>query len=371
MNKLETHIDDITRIKNLDKSNMCYYLCSVADDTLKSYEKTKKNLKLNNINNIGIINNIIGAGMGGSGMPHFALQYLFKDELSIPYVISQDYNLPNFANSNTVLIAISDSGNTEEIISQYYQARDRNVKIVAIGQGGKLIEMAKRDNIPYFVYSSPVPARASFGFMFGSVLAFLENMEILRNNKKDALLESIEVIEKLNDEIGINIPTKNNIAKKIAILLINRVPILYIEPPFGSLGHRFTKIFSENAEMFAFYNQFPEFRHNDIMSWTSTHNKLIELKSRFIPILLRDDIKNSKMEEEINEVKKLFSSDVIELRAIGKSKISRFYYLLYLTDMIAYYMAILVGKDPSITPVLKQLKDKLRSHSILPFPQLY
>lgn len=357
----QIYLDDITRIKNLDKLSMHSYLCSIAKDTLKSYDKAKNDLRIPNDH----ISNIIGAGMGGSGMPLLALQYLLKDEIKFPYLVSQDYILPNYADSNTVLIAISDSGETEEVISQYRQAKDKNVQTIAIGKGSRLIEMAKTDNISYFVYSSPVPARAAFGFMFGSTLAFLENVGAICHDKKESLLESIEIVEELNKNIGINTPTQDNIAKKIALLLIDMIPILYVEPPFGSIGSRFAKMFNENTGRFAFYNQFPEIRHNEIMSWLPTN----DLNSKLTPILLRDNKKYSQMDKEIDEIKKLFdvNSNVIEIRTDGKSKIGRFYYLLHLTDMIAYYVAILIGKDPSITPVLQELKNKLRSSIILSY----
>lgn len=360
LSKDSVNLDDINYIRDLDRSNMYSYLCSIAKDTLESYKKAKNIFTFPSND----IKNIIGAGMGGSGMAPIALGSLLKDELTIPYALSQDYNIPESLTSNTLLIAISDSGKTEEVISQYYQAKKRGAKIIAISQGNKLIEIAKKNKIPYFAYSTPVPSRASFAFMFGPSLACLENISVVHDDKEDALLESIKVVNKLDAEIGINVPTEENIAKKVALLLKAHIPILYVEPPFGSLGSRFAKMLNENARMFAFYNHFPEIRHNEIMSWVSINRKL-----KFIPILLRDSEKNSKMEREIGEVKKLLRdcSDIIEFRAIGESKIARFYSLLHLTDMIAYYEAILVKKDPSGTPELKRLKSKLRASSMLPY----
>lgn len=350
-------LDDATLVRRLDKSDMYSYLCSISNDTLQSYRKAKS-IFLFPSNNI---KNIVGAGMGGSGMAPILLGSLFKDELTIPYVLSQDYNIPEFVNSETLLIAISDSGETEEIISQYYKAKERNAKIIIIGQRSRLIEIAKNDNIPYFDYSTPVPSRASFAFMLGSTLACLENIGVIRKDIESGLIEAIKNVEKLESEIGINIPFKENIAKKIALVLKTHTPILYIEPPFESLGPRFTKMLNENAKMFGFYNYLPEIRHNEIMSWTTTSN----LKLNFISILIRENMKYSKMESEIDEIKKLLGSDIIEFRAFGDSKIARLFSLLYLMDMISYYTAILINKDPSETTELKQLKTKLRSSSTI------
>ncbi|MCZ7382862.1 MAG: hypothetical protein O8C64_14990 [Candidatus Methanoperedens sp.] len=352
-------LDDVNMIKRLDQSGMYSYLCSISEDSLKSYRKAKFIFTFPS----NKIKNIVGAGMGGSGMTPIAIGSMFKDELTVPYVLSQDYDLPKFVNSDTLLIAISDSGETEEVISQYYEARKRKAKIIIIGQRSKLIEIAKNDNIPYFDYSTPVPSRASFAFMFGSTLACLENIGVIRNNIETELLESITIVNSLKNEIGVNIKTEKNIAKKVALLIKTRTPILYIEPPFESLGPRSAKNLNENAQMLAFYNYLPEIRHNEMMGWVSTSNS----KLKYIPILLRENKKYSKMEREIDEIKKLLNSDVIEFRAFGESKIARFYSLLYIMDMIAYYEAILINKDPSDTTHLKQLKSKLRSLSIIPY----
>jgi glucose/mannose-6-phosphate isomerase len=364
-------LDENIKIKDLDKSSMYSNLYSIAKDTLKSYDKAKKDLNIKN----NRINNIIGAGMGGAGMPLLALQHLLKDELNFPYVVSQNYTLPNFANSNTALIAISQSGKSEEIISQYRQAINKDVKIIVIEKEdifekkGTLIKMANNDGIPCFSYSSNVPARASFGFMFGSVLAFLENIGAISSSKREAIFESIGIVEKLNKNIiGIDIPNEDNKAKQIALSLKNQIPVLYVEPPFGSLGSRFAKMFNENVGMFAFYNYFPELRHNEIMSWIGARNNY---NSKFVPILLRDNKEYSKMEEEINEIKEVIARNVenysnfIEIRAEGKSKIARFFYLLHYADMISYYSAILIDKDPSDTKDLEELKTKLRTSGCL------
>jgi len=52
--------------------------------------------------------NIVGARNRGlwNGLL-IVIGSLFRDELTVPYVVSQDYNIPEFVNSNTLLIAIS------------------------------------------------------------------------------------------------------------------------------------------------------------------------------------------------------------------------------------------------------------------------
>ena len=125
---------------------MNFYLSSQASHNLNIYQSEAEIFEKN-----GILN-VIAAGIGGSGMAPVALKYLFKDELTVPFVVSQAYNLPKFVNLRSLLIAISDSGKTEDIINQYYQAKQKGAKIIAIGQGDRLIEIAEKDNNQEFKY---------------------------------------------------------------------------------------------------------------------------------------------------------------------------------------------------------------------------
>lgn len=360
----EYDLDNTELIAKLDKSNMRLFLRSQASCTLESYCEIRKEPI-----SMGEIANIVAAGVGGSGMPIMALNFLFRDEFKIPFIVSQTYELPNFADSNTLLIAVSDSGETEEVIGQFQQAKKRNAKIIAISQGNRLIDLARKDNYPFYTYSSTAPSRASFAFMFGSALAYLENLDVIAGRREDSLLESAKVVEDLDKEIGIEIPTRDNIAKRTAILLKKHIPVVYVESPFDSLGSRFAKMQNENAATFAFHNYLPEFRHNEIMPWVS---KSIP-DSMFVSVLVRDSSEHSRMEREIEEIKKVLDANcrTIQFRAKGSEKLARFFYLQYLLDMVSFYSGILSGKDPSITPALKQLKNKLRQESLIPYSKLF
>ena len=86
---------------------------------------------------------IIVTGLGGSAISGDLIQNFLKDELNIPYSVNRNYSLPAFADENTLLIASSYSGNTEETISVLNEAIRRNCKIVAITTGGKVGQIAK------------------------------------------------------------------------------------------------------------------------------------------------------------------------------------------------------------------------------------
>ncbi|MGZ4847755.1 MAG: SIS domain-containing protein [Halobacteriota archaeon] len=321
----------------------------MGDDTLRSYVSAKEKLVISTDN----IHHIVGAGMGGSGQPVFAASSLLNRELRLPIVSSQTYGIPGFVGPNTLFVAISHSGGTEETIEQYCLAKDRGAQTVVIATGGKLLEMAKEDGVPWFRYESRYPPRASFAFMFGAFLACLERAGAIEDCYP-ALQEAKEIAEKVQRRNAREVGTDENTAKTIALALQERTPLVYIEPPFDGIGPRFTKTMNENASRFAFYNVLPELRHNEIMCWA------VEPKpAQYLPIFVRDDARFSSLEREVDAVRERVGSDQKELLAEGESLLARFFSLLVVVDAIAYYEAILMDKDPRTTFALDDLKAEL------------
>ena len=58
------------------------------------------------------IQNVVVAGMGGSAIGGDVCRALLAAELNVPFLVSRNYNLPNWVNENTLVICSSYSGNT-------------------------------------------------------------------------------------------------------------------------------------------------------------------------------------------------------------------------------------------------------------------
>src|SRR5205814_3827452 len=96
----------------------------------------------------GDVRNITVIGMGGSAIGGDLALALLADELKIPAMVHRDYGLPAFIGRDSLVIASSYSGNTEETLSGFEEARKRGAKILAITTGGKLVELARASNYP-------------------------------------------------------------------------------------------------------------------------------------------------------------------------------------------------------------------------------
>ena len=73
-------------------------------------------------------------GMGGSGIGGAFISSILRKTSSIPIQTNPDYCIPGWVSENTLVVACSNSGNTEETIEAAFEAQKRNAKIVALHQ---------------------------------------------------------------------------------------------------------------------------------------------------------------------------------------------------------------------------------------------
>src|SRR5690554_3321200 len=101
-------------------------------DALQIGSKAKLKIANNNITNIVI------SGLGGSGIGGTIAQNYLSNIAKIPVLVNKTYSLPAFVNEQTLMIACSYSGNTEETVDALNTAIKKKSKIACITSGGKL-----------------------------------------------------------------------------------------------------------------------------------------------------------------------------------------------------------------------------------------
>src|SRR3989344_5862353 len=138
----------------------------------------------------------IVAGMGGS---HLAADLLKIWKADISLIVHKNYGLPKVPPEilkNCLIILSSYSGNTEEVLDVYQQARKKNIPLAAISVGGDLLKRAQADGIPYIQLPDiGVQPRLSLGFGIKALMALMKEDKILSlisNLSKTLLKEDLE-----------------------------------------------------------------------------------------------------------------------------------------------------------------------------------
>ncbi len=348
-------INNEKEIEKIDNQDMYGFIMKMPNSTT---EMLKKADEIQVPFNIKDFNNILICGMGGSAIGGNLIQDLLLDKINIPIIIHRGYDLPAFASHNTLLITISYSGNTEETLSVFAKGFKCDCKIVSISSNGKLLDYCKRLEIPHIEVPSDIQPRAAIPYLFVSLLILLQKIRAIDDIAKD-VEESIIIMEKLRDELSINKNIPKNIAKIIAMGIKGRIPIVYAPPGYGSLARRMKCQINENSKNLATWDVFPELNHNEIVGFEST----LEISKKSCVILLRTEDEDEAIKNRIEITKEIILKDKVkeihEIWAQGKSKLARMFSLLFIGDLISYYLAIIKGVDPTPVKGISELKKKI------------
>ncbi len=298
--------------------------------------------------------NIILSGLGGSAISGDLMQNFLKDELSLPFIVNRNYTLPGFADSSTLLVISSYSGNTEETISALQEGIQRKCHIVCISTGGRIEEIAEKNKLPIVKINKGFQPRFALGLSFFSLLKVFTELELIQSH--DSVVEKIKDLwQKKGQEYSL----ENNIALSCAEQLIGFIPLIYSAADITSAaGYRFKCQLNENSKLHAFHNVIPELNHNEIIGWESYSER--QLNGKLINIL--DESYNLQIKKRFKITTELAVKNGLEYLNIESEEDDfkvRLMDLIYLFDWITYYTAVLRGYDPSEIDNIYTLKERL------------
>lgn len=302
---------------------------------------------------------VLGTG-GGSSIAGGMLTSLFFHQLKQPVIINQGYNLPAFADNDSLVVALSHSGNTEEIMSALGQAYSRGCPALAITAGGALAEVCAHEGIPHLLVPKDIGhPRRDLGYILVPLLAALHRLGLVPDLTPD-ILETVSLMEQWAKEYGADNPVDNNPAKQLALKLKGRIPLIYGSPDhLQAVAWRWKNQFGENSKLMAFYNLIPHVHHDEAVGWDMEQ----ELLGKFFLIMLRDDKLDLPQVRKRKAITREMLSErmggVEEVWARGDSLFARLSSLIHLGDFVSLYAAVARGIDPTPVAVINLFKDKM------------
>ncbi|MFH1938657.1 MAG: bifunctional phosphoglucose/phosphomannose isomerase [bacterium] len=302
--------------------------------------------------------NIVVLGMGGSAIGGDLLSDYLADELSIPIVVIRGYDIPGFVDENSLVFAVSYSGNTEETISALKKCLEAKARIIALTSGGKLAVLSQENNFPVIKVPAGIQPRAAISYLFFPILKALERLGLIKERSSE-IEETISILQDLSREYCAKSPSENNLAKKVALSLYQHLPLVYgSEGLLGAVAMRWKTQINENSKWPCFWNVFPELDHNEIVGY-EIENKI----NRQVKIIyLQDKEGLLRVEQRRKITRKIIEDKVAEFIVCptkGKGKMSRMFSLIFLGDLASYYLAILNQVDPSPVACIEDLKKEL------------
>lgn len=303
------------------------------------------------------VNNVVLGGMGGSALA--ASIVTSWPGVNKPFEIVRQYDLPGYADENTLFIASSYSGNTEETLSTLSQAEERGCQIVVIAEGGKLSERAKEKNYPLYKIPSGFQPRMAVFYNLAALVQILESLGLTDAGSTSKLLVGADWLSKQTNTWYAEVPTKDNQAKKLALELMGKSPVVYAGPKLYPAAYKWKINFNENSKNVAWCNQLPEFNHNEFLGWTSHPTE-----KPYGVIDLRSDLENERIQKRFDISEKLLSgrrpaSHIVQ--AEGDDILSQLLWVISLGDFVSLYLAFLNGLNPTPVDIIEKLKKELNN----------
>ncbi len=301
--------------------------------------------KIENKNKLKKYKKFVVLGMGGS---HLAADLLKLYKPTLPMIIHSDYGLPTLDEKTlkeSLIIASSYSGNTEEVIEGLERALQKRLPVLIIAVGGKLIEVAKKQKLPYIqMPDTGIQPRSALGF---SLLALL-----LAIGDTKALQEAHTLAKSLKPR---------NFKKPgmaLATRIQNKVPVLYASRSNAAIAYNWKIKLNETGKIPAFCNVLPELNHNE-MNGFDLNAKSKKLSQNFYFIFLTDKTDHKQIQKRMKVTAKMYTNrgiacEMIELK--GKTLWDKIFTSLLTADWTAVSIASFYGLEAEQVPMIEEFK---------------
>ncbi len=322
------------------------------------YEQAKFKVNICNAEHDGRhITSVVVAGMGGSALAALLVKSWLKSELTVPLEVVRSYDLPEYVNSDTLVIISSYSGNTEETISCFEQAKIKGAQVAIIAAGGQLIDSANEHKIAYAPLQAGLQPRMAVIYNLCALIEILANFGIVTERKLDEVAGISDWLQSETAKWASEVPTTENYAKQLAMQAVGKTAVFYGGALTSPVAYKWKISWNENAKNIAFWNELSEFNHNEFIGWTSH-----PVEKPFAVFDIVSNLEHPQILKRFEVSDRLLSgmrpkSTVINLA--GESAIAQLLWGSILADYVSIYLAILNGTDPMPVVLIEKLKQEL------------
>ncbi len=311
---------------------------------------------LDNYTNHGLgiddFDNIVLGGLGGSGIGAVLAKNWFFDKCSIPVESVADYHLPSYINRKTLVVLNSYSGNTEETLQMFEEAKTQGCKIIILTGGGKLKELAVESGLKTYDLKGGYQPRMTVGFGLGIICMIIG--ELMGEDYAPKIKEVRDHFEK-------NIERQKESGKRIFDFFKDRARTKFVivsDRQFAPVAVRFTQQLNENSKLEGFVNVLPEANHNVIESYTDRldTNFMMLYSNENERVAARFDFLISHLELENNKVLPL---------QIPEFTLTSIFDVIYRLDWVSVHLANELGSDLMNVPIIMNLKGFLSDLEII------
>jgi glucose/mannose-6-phosphate isomerase len=290
--------------------------------------------------------------MGGSAAGGDYLAAWADAAGSIPILVRRGYDLPQWVDRSTLVLGVSYSGETEETLASFLEARDRGARLAAVSTGGRMEKYAKASGATFFRVEGGLQPRAALGRMLSAQAVVLEAAGVLKTR---AILESTrESLRGLASDLAADLPPPRNEGKRLALALHGSIPAFYAAGPLLPAARRAANQVHENAKALAWWAEMPEMNHNELVGWWNT-----DLAEGTSAVFLRDRAEDRPLAARWDftaEAIRRQGVPLVQVEARGSDVLARQLTVTLTVDAASVYLAVRRNQDPTPVEVITNLK---------------
>lgn len=350
------NLDDVGLFRKLDPDDMIGAIDGLPAQLQSAWTLGQSLPKLDGRG----IHQIVVAGMGGSAIGADLLAAYVAGVCPVPIVVWRDYDLPAFvAGPETLIIACSHSGNTEETLSAFDRAVERGARRLVITTGGELARRAEEHKDPAWLFEHGGQPRAAIGFSFGLLLACVSRLGLIADPATE-VADAVDAMRDQQKELRVDSPVARNPAKRMAGQLMDRWPTVVGGGMLAPVARRWRTQLSEIGKAPAQFEALPECDHNMVAGVMQPET----LIGRTMMVFLRSSLDDPRLDARVEATRHVmmvegFNTDIIQ--AAGSTRLAQQWTCLHFGDYTAYYLAMAYGVDPTPVAAIEGLKDRLKA----------
>lgn len=294
------------------------------------------------------IQNVLITGLGGSGIGGTIVADLLSPICAVPVLVNKDYHIPAFVGENTLVIACSYSGNTEETLMAMAESLNANAQVAVITSGGIMGKQADDLGLNKIVVPGGNPPRSMLGYALVALLYYAQHYNL---GDFDLLMQIPSIRQMLLIEADNTIAESAKLAEKLK----GKTYAVYAATGMGGVATRWRQQLNENSKMPGWDAEVPEMNHNELVGWSGGN-------ANYTAIFLRTnyDYNRNKSRIDINQNLVLkHTPNVFEVWAKQGSKLAELCYLIAFGDWLSYHLSELNRVDIMDIKAIDYLKSEL------------
>lgn len=350
--------EDAARYYRIDQSHMIDHVMGIPDQIEETWRAAGDFAFSRAVSGSAVV----VCGMGGSAIGAVLVKDLIAHDTALPLFVSRGYTLPPFADRDTAVVCVSYSGNTEETLESFHNARLMGCPLAVITSGGRLGREAAAARVPTLTVPGGMPPRAAVGHLFIPLLRLVSNLKIY-DVTDDEIGSAVRKTRRLVRRYALDADPTGNTALQLAKKLYGKIPLVYSGGGLlGGLAYRWKCQFNENSKSMAFSNDFPELGHNEVTGWECPE----KMREDLFVIMLRDVEDHPRVQKRMDITYSMLeplTGGAVMIDSVGpqgrEGRLQRLLSILALGDLASVYLAVEYGKDPTPIERIETIKKHL------------